>query len=57
MKRYLALVGNYYYPTKGTADWLGVFASELEAQMAIDIAVAGKSYCWSEVVDLWEWTQ
>ena len=64
MKRpYLLIAGDQYYPSTGTRDWIGCFATVEEIIQEISreneslaVIIRGRPYDWYEIVDLKEWT-
>ena len=56
MKRYLVIVGDQYYPSGGTGDWVGCYETLGEAKMVAGENIANAEHrVWHEVVDLMEW--
>jgi len=63
MKPFLLIAGSWYYPSKGTGDWIDTFSSREEALQKVKIDEYDDKftidnevgYDWYEIVDLREW--
>jgi len=58
MKPYLLIVGDNYYPSAYTGDWVACYATEEEAKEKWEELSKDKySNDWYEIVDLREWME
>lgn len=54
-KPYLLIVGQNYYPARGTGNWVGCFETEDEAHSKL-ATIPEYQNDWYEIVDLRDWT-
>ena len=58
MKRYLLIVGYWYYPSAGTEDWIGIYNTYEEAlqkQKTLKENLEYKTADWYSIIDLNNW--
>lgn len=57
-KPFLLIMGDNYYPCRGTGDWVEAFESYEEAEEKIKyIEEHEEKYDWHKIVDLRNWTE